>query len=549
MTQNPQNPYLVNTTKYCAASDFERSLEGLSERSKKRVADTLAGAFKGRLEAFYIQTCIRNILQHHKIKTVIPGSAAVFTEDGILLNDGIGRVETLSKRWRVCQCMRSSLSPLGVHIKIGRISKKAFFSNLLVCGSIWVCPVCAQKIAERRRAILEKLIESTKDTHSQDLVTLTFAHQFQDDLSLILPAQIKAFHAMYRNRPWRRFAAKWGIKGFVRVLEITYSDSNGFHPHFHLIFWRDKLNLSSDQFQEYQAEFLALWRSGLAKHGLTCDDLHGVKVDSTDKRVSDYVSKFGKMPSELTIGFWDGWGIASELTRSARKVKRLSDKTIAASPRAASPLAGSTPWEWAVFCQSAELAGDKKSAAKWAGIFRKYALATRGKKQLQYSNWVSKQIKLLGIVEKTDLELALEQQEAADLFAIIRYQDYRLLCRYEYRVQLIAVCQDAFEHDDFSVLTDWLDTVTGRLAIPADKLPEHTLKRLAWAIIGIQFPKSPADALAIGFNPDQKSPDVFLLGEQLPADYVLPFLRYRQEKGEDLRPLAQEWGVECLPVA
>ena len=57
---------------------------------------------------------------------------------------------------RVSKCMvlrapipGQSLAPIEVHK--GHTHGKAFYHGLMSCGSVWTCPICAAKIAERRR--------------------------------------------------------------------------------------------------------------------------------------------------------------------------------------------------------------------------------------------------------------------------------------------------------------------------------------------------------------------------------------------------------------
>ena len=68
---------------------------------------------------------------------------------------------------RVSKCMvlrapipSQGLAPIEVHK--GHTHGKAFYHGLMSCGLPWVCPVCAAKIAERRRVELQQAIEAAK---------------------------------------------------------------------------------------------------------------------------------------------------------------------------------------------------------------------------------------------------------------------------------------------------------------------------------------------------------------------------------------------------
>jgi len=60
---------------------------------------------------------------------------------------------------RVAQCLRQ-INPMaagveGLHSPEHQV---AHYKSLIVCGSVWMCPLCAAKISERRRDELERAI-------------------------------------------------------------------------------------------------------------------------------------------------------------------------------------------------------------------------------------------------------------------------------------------------------------------------------------------------------------------------------------------------------
>ena len=50
---------------------------------------------------------------------------------------------------RVKICLRHVAGD-NVEVRKHLKTEKAFYSGLMVCGSVWMCPVCASKISERR---------------------------------------------------------------------------------------------------------------------------------------------------------------------------------------------------------------------------------------------------------------------------------------------------------------------------------------------------------------------------------------------------------------
>lgn len=65
--------------------------------------------------------------------------------------------------------------------------------------------------------------------------TLTLRHHAGMPLAMLLDAVLSGWQKLVRGTPWKRFKEKWGIQGYVRATEVTYSRVNGWHPHIHFI--------------------------------------------------------------------------------------------------------------------------------------------------------------------------------------------------------------------------------------------------------------------------------------------------------------------------
>ena len=107
--------------------------------------------------------------------------------------------------------------------------------GLQTCGSVWTCPVCAAKIAERRRVELLDAMEMHKaQGGAVSLLTLTTPHQRGDNLAVLLAQQGKALVGFLKDRAVVAVFAEMGWIGQVRALEVTHgrrSDrNNGWHP-------------------------------------------------------------------------------------------------------------------------------------------------------------------------------------------------------------------------------------------------------------------------------------------------------------------------------
>lgn len=269
--------------------------------------------------------------------------------------------------FRVQWCGQKRAPAANAVVKCSRESKTCYLYGVMRCGSVWVCPVCAAKIANKRRAELSTamLISKRSDIHVAH-ITATIPHGFGDDLDKLSEDMSSAWSAMHAGRNRTILGHDIGKIGTIRSFEITYG-ANGFHPHFHALLFHD----GTQSLEEIERRYKARWdyqcqRLGLGKpspiHGLTVQD--GTKA-------SDYVAK---------------WGIESEMTQSHTKTGKSGSLT---------------PWDLSRL--SMEGGSD---AERYAQLFRIYADATKGRRQLYWSNGLRERLGMLD--ELPDEQIAQE---------------------------------------------------------------------------------------------------------------------------------------------
>ena len=136
-------------------------------------------------------------------------------------------------RQRRCRRM-----PLGHAIAIHRHTEESggrdrlSWSGLETCSSVWSCPHCARLIRTRRAQDVGALVTWAGD--GARMVTLTISHGYGDDLRALRSRLGRAWSALLRGDPWRRFRERCKILGYVRAVETTHGP-NGWHPHLHAI--------------------------------------------------------------------------------------------------------------------------------------------------------------------------------------------------------------------------------------------------------------------------------------------------------------------------
>ena len=111
---------------------------------------------------------------------------------------------------RVSKCMilRAPVPGQGlasIEVHKGRTHGKAFYHGLMACGSVWTCPICAAKIAERRRVELQQALDAAKAKGwGIHFVTLTVPHGIGDDLHDTLSRLSVALKSMSCDGTFRR---------------------------------------------------------------------------------------------------------------------------------------------------------------------------------------------------------------------------------------------------------------------------------------------------------------------------------------------------------
>lgn len=289
---------------------------------------------------------------------------------------------------RVFKCLRWRLANT-VKVLKSVEHGKCHYGDLIICGSVWDCPVCAAKIAEIRR--LELTLATQQHTAAGGsvlLVTLTYPHQREDDLSDLLARQAKAMIWFYSHRDYKDLKKRYMKKGRVRALEVNHGEANGWHPHVHELWFMD-LHLSD--FETLHLEVLTLWRKACVKHGLGLPSFeHGVDIRGGDY-AAKYVTKFGQEDKK-------DWSIEHELTKANVKKGRKGSRS---------------PFQ----LLDDYIEGDKRSGA----LFAEYSKAFYRKKQLTWSRGLKAQFDL---EEKTDDDIAHDQEDVAVLLAEIETDEW-----------------------------------------------------------------------------------------------------------------------------
>lgn len=245
---------------------------------------------------------------------------------------------------RVSRCFWSMVGPW-VTGKYHEKQRRAFFSGLVVCGSVWTCPVCAARIAEGRRQEVEAALAAATAMGLRAVpVTRTIRHARGDGLPELLEAFQKARGAMrsgkFRAALWRDF----GIAGTITALEVTHGAS-GWHVHDHSIV----LVRADADVGAMERRMLAEWKKCVVRAGLEPVTDRGLLVERRKQPDAAYLCKVNK-------------AAAVELTKAVTKLGRAGNRN---------PLQ----------LLDAYADGDKQAGALWVA----YAEAFASRRQLSWS--------------------------------------------------------------------------------------------------------------------------------------------------------------------
>ena len=349
-----------------------------------------------------------------------PSSLGIFTKTHVKLKpQGLQRLHDfilqdqsakLLPKERVCNCLKKRINKDKLReVKYNENRRKAHWSNVQRCGSIWSCPVCAKQITEKRREELKQAVSTWQIRHegSIQLLTLTFSHSCLESLKSLLERQKKAYKIFLQMTKVQAIFKKMGVVHKIRSFEVTYGD-NGWHPHFHILMFNKYIFVSVD----LKKSLSELWIKSCVRAGLSAPSMqHGLDIRD-GKYASQYVSK---------------WGLEHEMTKG--HLKRGKKNSV-------------TPFDLLHLSFENEEIFNKKPSK----LFQEFAISVKGFRQLVWSRGLKK---LLEIEEKSDEELAEETENDAISLRTVDSYIFSLLCHYQKRHHFLKALEDDYENGCF----------------------------------------------------------------------------------------------------
>lgn len=266
-------------------------------------------------------------------------SRTSLTEDKIVKYALQSAARELAPHSRVRSCMMARL-PERETVEIWHSPKRntAYYRNLMRCGSIWLCPVCASSITERRLSELKRLTSArqTVSIVSENLVersidvpvwrlamgTFTIAHTRNISLKDTLKKLDTAYKSFWSGRWGMSFKSTKRIEGTIRSLEITYG-KNGWHPHYHtLLFARSQW--TPNKLMDTELDMMFRWEDCALRAGARARQDVGLDLRAADENILDYIGKMGQQ----VIGESVRWSVLSEVTKFPVKRGMKDNRTL-----------------------------------------------------------------------------------------------------------------------------------------------------------------------------------------------------------------------------
>jgi hypothetical protein len=201
----------------------------------------------------------------------------------------------------------------------------AGYAGLAVCGSVWLCPVCASKVAAARSDQLASvLVKAVAAGKRVAMLTLTFKHSRGEALADLLADAQYGWHGLTSGKAWGNLKDRGGLFGWVRALEVTHG-LNGFHPHYHVVVIVDEQD--DDRINAWAGEVYARWSRALGRRGrktvAEAFDCTILAPGANPEDIARYVSKLSK---EATMSFAkDGRGGGRSLFQVASDALETGD--------------------------------------------------------------------------------------------------------------------------------------------------------------------------------------------------------------------------------
>lgn len=269
-----------------------------------------------------------------------------------------------------------------------------------------LCPPCASRIGRREATQIADTLAVHRDTVYRPelarygfdggghalLATFTLRHHLGQSLLFLLGVVGYAWERVITGGGYAKLASEFGIVGWIRSLEITWSRANGWHPHIHMLVLVDS-PMSQERAEHLGLLLFAPWQRAVRRKGADALVERGVDVKLCD---------LGDMSSGVLGAYLSkvGHEVAGAANKSGRDVESFSMSGLLNEVIETYEYTAFRAWQELEFT----IAGKRRKFLTWSGAAQDMR-ARAGH----------------GCRDKTDEELAAEDDlKSDDLIAIER---------------------------------------------------------------------------------------------------------------------------------
>lgn len=284
-------------------------------------------------------------------------------------------------------------------------------TNIAHCSDVWTCPVCASLIQTRRADEVQTAVDwATDNGYKTVMVTFTASHTVRYTLNDFGTKLQKAYEKMHNQL--RHYRKKYEV-GSIKSVEFTYSQKNGWHKHFHVIYFFK----SDTDIDNYFAKIKKSWEHQCLDIGL---------LESSDKAIAD----FRRHGCTLTTNIDDA--IATYANKSANDW-RISDEMTKSVLKIGKSVEHMSPFQLLVNI------GLGNNRDHLIDKFIEYMLHTKNAHQIDWSCGLKSKV---GIDDKTNDELMDDQTDKSINVAVLTVMHWHLLMSKYLRIEYLKAAKD-----------------------------------------------------------------------------------------------------------
>lgn len=326
----------------------------------------------------------------------------------------LGReVNWAESRLKRCRdCGRVAIMP-GGSVAVRESGGVGGFAGLSTCGSVWACGVCNAKIMARRQLEIGAAVEVWKASGGQVAFgTMTMRHWSGHRLGDLWAALSKAWGKVTAGSSWLRDKKRFGIAGWLRVVEVTFGE-NGWHVHIHALFFLESSTVAPE-LEALKSSMFGRWSAALKSLGLPSPLAAGQDLRVLDGAADEQLSRY--------------------FTKAVQQAKRIGLEMTSTQTKTARGVFG-TRSVWS-FLDDVIDQGDADSLDRW----HEFQRGSKGRRQLTWSQGIRE---LLGLrAEKSDEEVAGEELGTkADDLVLITAAGWRVVIGSRLMVPILEIVE------------------------------------------------------------------------------------------------------------